>query len=30
MTKLETKHILQAQVCDCINTKNEREAIDTS
>ena len=23
MTKLETKHILQAQVCDCISTKNE-------
>ena len=25
MTKLETKHILQAQVCDWINAKNERE-----
>jgi len=23
MTKLETKHILQAQVCDGISTKNE-------
>jgi len=23
MTKLETKHILQAQVCDCVSTKNE-------
>ena len=23
MTKLETKHILQAQVCDDISTKNE-------
>jgi len=23
MTKLETKHTLQAQVCDCISTKNE-------
>jgi len=23
VTKLKTKHILQAQVCDCISTKNE-------
>jgi len=23
MTKLETKHILQAQVCDCISIKIE-------
>jgi len=25
MTKLETKHIVQAQVCDCVSTKNETE-----
>ena len=25
MTKLETKHILQAQVCDCISTKKRNE-----
>jgi len=23
MAKLETQHILQAQMCDCISTKNE-------
>ena len=23
MTKLETKHVSQAQVCDCVSTKNE-------
>jgi len=23
MMKLETKHILQAQVCDCISTKKQ-------
>jgi len=30
MTKLETKHILQAQVCDCISTKTKRETSDAS
>ena len=30
MTKLETKHILQAQVQDCIITKNETETSDAS
>jgi len=27
MTKLETKHILQAQVCDDISTKNEHRKL---
>jgi len=27
MTKLITKHILQAQVCDCISTKKRNEKL---
>jgi len=30
MTKPETKHILQAQVCDCVSTKTKRETSDAS
>jgi len=30
MTKLETKRILQAQVCDCISTKKKWETSDES
>jgi len=30
MTTLETKHMLQAQVCDGFSTKNEKETSDTS
>jgi len=30
MTKLETKHILQAQLCDCVSTKTKRETSDAS